>query len=73
MPVKRLFIDLGKIDDSDNSYVNGTKVGGLTNQWSEPRHYNIPAGVLKAGKNTIAIRVEDTGGGGGVWWRDQAT
>jgi sialate O-acetylesterase len=29
--------------------------------------YNIPPGVLKAGKNVIAVRVEDTGGGGGIY------
>ncbi|MFI5157187.1 MAG: sialate O-acetylesterase, partial [Chitinophagales bacterium] len=57
----------GKIDDSDDSYVNGSRVGGLKNQWSENRIYTIPAGILKPGKNTIAIRVEDTGGGGGIF------
>ena len=34
---------------------------------SESRHYTIPAGVLKEGKNVIAVRVEDTGGGGGIY------
>src|SRR5207244_7711325 len=29
--------------------------------------YTIPASILKEGKNVIAIRVEDTGGGGGVY------
>jgi sialate O-acetylesterase len=60
-------IDLSKIDDSDESFVNGTKVGETKNKYGELRHYEIPAGVLKAGKNIIAIRVEDTGGGGGVY------
>lgn len=31
------------------------------------RKYLIPAGVLKAGKNVIAIRVVDNTGGGGIW------
>ncbi|HXB43799.1 MAG TPA: sialate O-acetylesterase [Puia sp.] len=64
---KRAVIELGKIDDSDETYVNGVKVGEMKNKYSEPRSYNIGAGILKAGKNTIAIRVEDTGGGGGVY------
>ncbi|HMH32873.1 MAG TPA: sialate O-acetylesterase, partial [Puia sp.] len=64
---KPAILDLGKIDDSDESFVNGTKVGGLKNQYSEPRHYTIPAGILKEGKNVIAVRVEDTGGGGGIY------
>ena len=60
-------LELGKIDDSDDSYVNGTLVGGLKNQYNEPRAYHVPAGVLKAGRNVIAVRVEDTGGGGGIY------
>ncbi|MBS1600096.1 MAG: beta galactosidase jelly roll domain-containing protein [Bacteroidetes bacterium] len=59
-------LDLGKIDDSDDTYVNGTKVGSTKNQYDANRHYEIPAGVLKAGKNIISVRVEDTGGGGGI-------
>lgn len=57
----------GKIDDSDDSYINGSRVGGLKNQWSENRIYTIPPGILRPGRNTIAIRVEDTGGGGGIF------
>src|SRR5438046_9919899 len=54
------------IDDNDVTYVNGVKVGG-TNSYNTHRKYAIPAGVLKAGKNVIAVRVEDTGGGGGIY------
>ena len=64
---KPAILSLGKIDDSDESYLNGTKVGETKNQYSEQRKYRIPAGVLKAGKNVIAVRVEDTGGGGGLY------
>jgi sialate O-acetylesterase len=64
---KSATIDLNKIDDSDDSYVNGVRIGGMQNKYSEIRQYTIPAGILKSGKNTIAIRVEDTGGGGGVY------
>ena len=59
-------LDLGKIDDNDETYVNGTKVGA-TNSYSEHRRYTVPAGVLRAGKNVIAVRVNDTGGGGGIY------
>jgi sialate O-acetylesterase len=64
---KEAVIYLGKIDDSDDSYVNGIKVGSLKAQYNEIRHYRIPAGVLKAGKNLIAVRVNDTGGEGGIY------
>lgn len=63
---KAAILELSFIDDNDITYVNGVKVG-TTNAWNEKRKYNIPAGVLKAGKNIIAVRVEDTGGGGGIY------
>jgi len=59
-------ISLGAIDDNDISWINGIKIGS-TNQYDAIRKYNIPANTLKAGKNVIAIRVEDTGGGGGLY------
>lgn len=57
---------LGKIDDNEQTFLNGEPLGA-TNGWNVDRVYNIAAGVLRAGKNVIAIRVEDTGGGGGIW------
>lgn len=63
---KEATIHLAKIDDNDITYINGVKVGA-TNAYNADRKYTIPAGVLKAGKNVVAIRVEDGGGGGGVY------
>lgn len=60
-------LKLAMIDDSDDSYVNGQLVGSTKNQYNAKRVYTIPAGLLKEGDNVIAIRVEDTGGGGGVY------
>lgn len=64
---KKAVLSLGPIDDSDETFVNGRSIGKTVNEWSKPRSYVIPAGVLKAGKNVIAVRVEDTGGGGGIY------
>lgn len=61
---KKAKISLAKIDDSDVTYINGIEVG-KTNQWDALRVYDIPDGVLKKGKNVIAVKVTDTGGGGG--------
>ncbi len=63
---KEATLELSTIDDNDITYVNGTQVGS-TNAYNEKRKYTIPKGVLKEGVNSIAIRVEDTGGGGGVF------
>ena len=64
-------ISLGPIDDSDKVYVNGTLVGGTEKEYQANRVYQIPSGVLKAGRNSIAVRVEDTGGGGGIWGKKE--
>lgn len=63
---KKGMISLGPIDDNDIVYINGEKVGE-TKEYSENRNYTIPSGFLKAGNNSIAIRVEDTGGNGGIY------
>jgi sialate O-acetylesterase len=55
---------LGMIDDCDETWVNGLRVGGLC-QWDAPRSTVLPAGLLHEGDNVIAVRVTDTGGGGG--------
>lgn len=59
-------LELAMIDDSDETYVNGVKVGGLEAQYNTPRIYSIPASILRSGPNVIAVRVTDTGGGGGM-------
>jgi sialate O-acetylesterase len=59
-------LELGMIDDSDETFVNGVKVGGI-NGWNTKRIYTIPPSMLKAGKNVVAVKVIDTGGGGGIY------
>ena len=59
-------LGLGQIDDTDTTWVNGQRVGGVSNGYNVPREYRVPASVLRPGLNTIAVRVQDDGGGGGV-------
>ena len=63
---KEATLELAMIDDNDVTYVNGVKVGE-TDSYNQHRRYSIPGGVLKAGRNFISVRVEDTGGGGGIY------
>ena len=63
---KAAVLTLAMIDDEDECYVNGTKVGG-TRGYNAKRKYTVAPGILKAGKNVIAVRVNDTGGGGGIY------
>jgi sialate O-acetylesterase len=57
---------LGPVDDVDTTWINGRKIGGHEG-WDTPRIYSVPAGVLREGRNVIAVGVLDTGGGGGLW------
>jgi azurin len=68
---KKATISIGPVDDTDVTYVNGVKVGSIEKKYNEKRTYDIPAGVLKAGKNSITVRVEDTGGGGGIYGKPE--
>jgi sialate O-acetylesterase len=58
----KLFV--GRIVDADETYLNGVKVGNITYQYP-PRRYEVPAGVLKAGKNLLVVRVTNTSAKGG--------
>lgn len=60
-PVK---LYMGRIVDADQMFVNGKSIGNITYQYP-PRRYEIPADLLKAGKNTFVIRVVNSAGKGG--------
>ncbi len=64
---QELTLELGAIDDMDETYFNGIKVGAMmgTGKWNTKRVYTIPKELTSKNKNLIAIRVVDTGGGGG--------
>lgn len=61
---KEANLHLGAIDDEDTAWVNGQKIGATEN-FAPHRVYKVPAGMLKAGANTIAVRVLDVNGNGG--------
>ena len=55
---------LGRIVDADVLYINGKQVGNTTYLYPQ-RRYNVPADLLKPGKNIFVIRVTNTAGKGG--------
>jgi sialate O-acetylesterase len=63
---KEIKINLGPIDDNDVTFVNGVKVGETVG-YGNDRIYTVPADKVKAGPFVIAVRVTDTGGGGGLY------
>ncbi|MDI6402691.1 sialate O-acetylesterase, partial [Balneolaceae bacterium ANBcel3] len=61
---KPAVLELGAIIDADSVFVNGAFIGTTTYRYPL-RIYEIPEGVLREGKNTIALRVvneRDRGG-----------
>ncbi|MFL6682797.1 MAG: sialate O-acetylesterase [Burkholderiaceae bacterium] len=59
-------LHLARVDDCDEVWVNGQRVGGQCG-YDKLRQYTLPAGLLRPGANWIAVRVTDTGGGGGIY------
>jgi len=57
-------LHLGMLIDSDSVFVNGHFVGSTPYQYP-PREYDIPAGVLRAGKNNITVQLTAKNGNGG--------
>lgn len=53
----RTFLWMGTIVDADVIYVNGIKIGE-TAYCYPPRRYEVPAEILKSGKNIIAMRIQ---------------
>jgi len=67
---KPLKLSLGPVDDIDSTWFNGTLVG-TTDGYDRARTYTVPAALVKAGRNIVAVRVLDGGGGGGLWGKPE--
>jgi len=69
-----LVLRLARIDDSDVCYFNGQILGSTGGMppdyqsgYGDPRVYTVPVDRISwEGQNTIAVRVYDGGGGGGI-------
>ena len=77
---EELILMLGKIDDIDETYLNGEMIGRtgrirsdgsvrkINNEYQEYRGYSIPKNALKIGqKNILAVRVYDKFSYGGIY------
>lgn len=54
------------VDDNCEVYVNGAKVGAHTG-WSKPFSFDVSKNLRYGDENLIAVLVENTGGGGGIY------
>ena len=73
-----LDLELGAIDDADEAFFDGARVGATggmppatRSAWQAARSYVVPAGLVRPGSTSlIAVRVHDSGGDGGIWSGD---
>lgn len=66
-----LEINLGPIDDQDDTWFNGERIGGLNDPdndltWAVKRIYPVASRFVRTDKNVLAIRVWDRMGDGGI-------
>lgn len=70
-----LTLHIGAIDDVDDTYFNGIRIGKTDTQtphyYSHPRVYTIPKERIHKTKNVIAIRVFNNYGDGGIYSDEQ--
>lgn len=72
---RQLYLLLGRIDDVDETFFNGHKLGATGSfppqylpAWEQRRIYPIPSEWIRYGQsNTIAVHVYDAGGIGGIY------
>src|SRR5436309_4077259 len=70
-----VFLELGKVDDVDETFHNGVKLGqtgefppNYRAEWLAYRRYPVPADALNWGGETVlAVRAYGGGGDGGLW------
>jgi sialate O-acetylesterase len=66
---RNLVLELGPIDDIDETFVNGVKVGGHEEEgeYNVKRVYEVPGRIIDSTVVEIAVRVIDFQGGGGIY------
>jgi len=65
-----LILNLGPIDDEDDTWFNGERLGGEST-WDAPRRYTIPGSLVRPGVNLVTVRVVDGGDEGGICGRPE--
>ena len=67
---EKTWLWLGRITDADTAFINGRRIGGTPYMYP-PRRYEVPAGVLHAGKNVVTVRVVLCGRSGPLYFEEE--
>jgi len=69
-------LSVGVVDDADETFFNGERVGGIGGMppnfdgsqqpWTKPRIYRVPASIVRDGGNVVAVRVYNSRAKGGL-------
>ncbi len=70
MAGKELLLNLEILNNFETTYFNGVEIG-YKNWAPARRNYIVPANLVKAGKNLIALRITNTNGYGGFESKDE--
>jgi beta-galactosidase len=60
-----MFISVGRVDETEETFVNGTSIG-TSRSWNLPRGHKVPGALIAPGRNVIALRTWDEGIHGGL-------
>jgi len=64
---RNVYVQLGKIADADQTFLNGVKVGA-TDGRDAYRRYRVPPDLPNwGGENVLSVRVSGSSGSGGIW------
>lgn len=65
---KALLLDLGPVDETDVTWINGVEVGSskIVANWNKNRTYQVPASAVTSGELLLAIRIVNGNAQGGM-------
>ncbi len=58
---------LARVNDTDVTYVNGIRIGATEDAPDDRREYRVPPGLLRRGRDVLAVRLGNRVGRGGIW------
>ncbi len=68
---ERFTLSLGPIDDTEEVYFNGVLIGYMYKGYTLPRFYPVDPELIRPGKNTLVLRIQDYNRSAGLWGKPE--